>query len=177
MSLLQIVKLKYRYSKWTKRKNNWRETKSKIFFQTQIKERNLSRYRKWKPVLTQIIHQWFQTMRKMRCVSSFESVNCHKTEGFGTSLLDRQISICDLTKQAKITDCCRRTAIIIPLLNPEDVKNILLQKVAFYSSTRPQPTRHESWNSKYTFRVFLAAYNRTLWLIRADSCTSYSLYV
>jgi len=52
-----------------------------------------------------------------------------------------------LIKQAKFTDFCKQKAIILQLLDPEDVNKIPLPKVTLPVATVPQSTRHESGTS------------------------------
>ena len=61
--------------------------------------------------------------------------------------------------QAKFTNFCKRSSIVLPLLDPEYVKNTPLRKSVLPVQTVPHSTRLESGTSEFTFRFFLAADN------------------
>ena len=55
------------------------------------------------------------------------------------------------------TNFFKQKAIILQLLDPEDVNNIILSKVTFPVEIVSHPTRHGSGTSKNVFPFFLTA--------------------
>ena len=89
------------------------------------------------------IKQFKQYPENNICFSIRTHLFQHAEHRFGQSIMAIEISSQDFIKQANFTNLCEQKAIILQLLNPENVNNFSMPKVTLLVEAVPHPTRQK----------------------------------